>query len=345
MNNQKNTLNLIDIAQRAGVSRSTVSRVINDDPHVSDKTRQKVLQVISEVGYVPNAAARMLRTQRTHIIGVVIPGLFGDVLASDGQNYNSVITQAISENLQRHDYAILLWVNAMDESAERFYKRILNRSLMDGLIINSSDMGEGVFINELLKQHIPFIHIGHPVEAEERVSYVAMNNSDGAYQAVTHLLHRGRQRIGMITGHWANIDSRERYDGYQQALRDAGRTVDPNLLQYGVYTRKSGYERMQALLSTGVDAVFAGSDIIAVGAIDAIHQAGLCVPHDIAVIGFDDLPIAQDTIPTLTTVRHPIAEKASNAVEMLLHKIENPDAPVESRILPTELIIRESCGS
>lgn len=345
MTNHKNTFNLIDIAKRAGVSRSTVSRVINDDPHVSDKTRARVLKVINEVGYVPNAAARMLRTQRTQIIGVVIPGSLSDVFASDNPHYHATIIQAISEFLQQRDYAMLLWVNSMDESAERFYKRMLRKSVMDGLVIVSSLSNEATFVTELMSQNLPFSLMGYPIDYADAINYVAIDNVAAAKNAVEHLIQKGHQRIGTITGDDHNIDSQERLEGYRLALQDAKLPYNPHLVEHGRFNRIRGYEKMQLLLEQNVDAVFAASDIIAAGAIEAINDAGLRVPEDIAIIGFDDLPIAQEITPSLTTVRHPIDEKARHAVELLINKIENPDAPVESRILPTELIIRESCGT
>ena len=337
-------LNLVDIARRSGVSRSTVSRVVNDDPYVSDSTRAKVLAVINEVGYVPNTAARMLRRQRSQIIALVIPDPFTNVLSTDNPYYYTTVIQNINEVTQQRDYAMLLWVGGVDESKERFYERILKNRIMDGILVASSVEEEGHFVRELMSLKLPFVIIGRPLLHTEEINFVTVDNVSAAEKAVKHLLVRGRRRIATITGDWDNVDSRERLEGYQRALTGAGIPYDETLVIRGRFNQQCGYEAMQELLAArpDIDGLFAASDIIAYGAITAIQESGRQVPADIAVVGFDDLPSAAAFDPPLTTIRHPIKDKSREAATLLLNVIESGDDMTRAVLLPTDLVVRKS---
>lgn len=343
-NSYNRQFNIIDIAEKAGVSRSTVSRVLNNDPYVSEKTRSRVLDIINEVGYSPNVAARMLRTQRTNIIAVVVPDPLGNIFASDNPHYYSSIIQSITEVTQKRDYAMLLWVGTMDEAKDQFYNRILRNRLMDGMLIASSVAGEDALFERLLQIELPFVVIGSPMYYQDQVSYVTIDNRAAARRAVQHLVDQGRKHIATITGDWHNEDTQARLAGYRDALIHNNLPVDDDLISISKYNRKVGFEAMQTLLSKGkpIDAVFAGSDMIAFGAIDAIVDAGLRVPQDIAVVGFDDLPTARECNPPLTTIRQPIFGKAEVATNLLIDQIDNPKPSPRGVILPTELICRAS---
>lgn len=343
-NHYNRQFNIVDIAEKAGVSRSTVSRVINNDPYVSEKTRNKVLDVINAVGYSPNVAARMLRTQRTNIIAVVIPDPLGNIFASDNPHYYSSIIQSITEVTQQRNYAMLLWVGTMDEAKDQFYNRILRNRIMDGMLIASSVSGEDALFERLLQIELPFVVIGSPMYYQDQVSYVTIDNRAAARRGVQHLIDQGRTHIATITGDWHTEDTQSRLAGYRDALAENNLPADEDLVIIAKYNRTLGYEAMKTLLSRGkpIDGVFAGSDMIAFGAIDAIVDSGLRVPQDVAVVGFDDLPTAREFNPPLTTIRQPIFGKAEVATNLLLDQIDNPKPSSRGVILPTELISRAS---
>lgn len=334
--------NLEDIAAKAGVSRSTVSRVINNEPVVSEKTRRKVMAVIEREHFSPNPVARALVTQRTNVIGVVIPQL-PHILFEDPY-YFPTLLQGIFKLANERDYAILLWFGQSGGAEERFFQRIVSNRLMDGVIIASARHNHPL-IDHFLDAYTPFVLVERPAHHHDRISYVTIDNFAAAQTAVSHLIKLGRRRIATITGDLAIVDGIDRHEGYKQALRMAGYAVEDRLISEGNFTYQSGYDGMKRLLGQDIDAVFAASDITARGAIQALDEAGVRVPDDVAIVSIDDLPTAVQVRPPLTTVHHPIAEKGSRAAEVLLHLIENNDSPPWQILLPTELVIRESCGA
>lgn len=335
-------MNIYEIAKKAGVSRSTVSRVINGEGYVSEEARRKVTQVIEEENYVPNPAARALVTKRNQIIGIVIPDTIKSILDTENSHYYSTLLQGITEEAHLRNFATLLWVGHDAEEEGVYHKRVLKNQLMDGVLVVASISSESQLLRQLIENKKPWVQIGRPVQFAESVSYVGVDNVKAAEQAVKHLLFAGRRRVGTLTGTMNNADSQDRLQGYIQALTSMNLPVDPDLIFKGCFSRDCGYTGMKALLQHNVDAVFAASDLIAVGALQAIQEAGLRVPDDIAIIGFDDLPIATQSKPALTTIRQPIAEKAQQATSVLLNLIERRIEPPVQILLPTQLVIRES---
>ncbi len=335
-------MNIYEIAKKAGVSRSTVSRVINGEGYVSEEARQKVMRVIEEENYVPNPAARALVTKRSQVIGIVIPDTIKNILDTENSYYYSALLQGITAEAHLRDFATLLWVGHESEDKGIYHRRILKSQLMDGVLVVASVTGEDQLLRQLSDNKKPWVLIGRPVHEIESVSFVGIDNAAASEEAVRHLLSRGRRRIGTITGKMDNIDSRERLQGYKQALAAANLPLDPNRIVEGCFSRNCGYASMKILLERGIDAVFAASDLIAAGALQAIQDAGLRIPDDVALVGFDDLPIASQLKPTLTTVRQSVAEKGEQATAILLNLIEGRIAPPVQTLLPTQLIIRES---
>jgi len=337
-------MNILEIAKKAGVSRSTVSRVLTGEGYVSETTRQKVMKVIVAENFTPNAAARALVTKRPQIIGIVIPDPIKNILATENSHYFSTLLQGITEAAHVRDYATLLLVGQPSENENSYYTRILKNRSMDGLLIAASLSSETILMNQLLRNKTHFVQIGRPLHTSEAINYVAVDNVKAGEQAVKHLLGQGRRRIGTITGTLDNVDSLDRLSGYERALATMRIPLDPALIIKGGFSRDWGYSGMKELLRHNVDAVFAASDLIAVGAMEAIQEMHLRIPEDIALVGFDDLPIASHAKPALTTIRQPIAEKAAQATSLLIDLIENRvEAPVQF-VLPTQLIIRDSCG-
>lgn len=334
--------NIEDIAAKAGVSRATVSRVINNNPVVSEKTRRKVMAIIEREGFSPNPVARALVTQRTNVIGVVIPHrphvLFEDTY------YFPTLLHGISKLANERDYAILLWFGQSEDDEKRFYERIISNRLMDGVIIASARQNH-TLIDHFLHSHTPFVLAERPAQDQDRISYVTIDNFAAAQTAVAHLITLGRTRIGTITGDLSIADGLDRLEGYKQALKDAGRQIDPDLIYAGNFTYQAGYEGMRCLLSQGIDAVFTASDITARGALHALDEAEVRVPQEVALTSIDDLPTALQVKPQLTTVHHPVEEKGAYAAEVLLNLIEDRDAAPRQILLPIKLVVRDSCGA
>jgi len=338
--NMSNTLTLDEIARRAGVSRTTASRVINDRPNVRPEVRARVQRVIAETGYRPHPVAQSLASQQSHVIGLVLPrrteALFNDP-------YFPRLTQGIAQACNDHDYTLALFLLQTEADEQKFYPRISRRGLLDGIVIQVGQIGDNL-IARLLASDVPTVVAGRPLHHSD-ASYIDVDNVAGASTGVTHLLQLGHNRIGMITGDMRTTAALDRYTGYCQALQAHDLPVDEALISEGYFTEIGGYEAMQRLLPHKPDAIFSASDAMALGALHAIHDAGLTVPHDIAIVSFDDLPPATIARPQLTTVHQPVHAFGVKAVEMLLDVIKNGSTPPRRIIMDTHLVIRESCGS
>lgn len=334
-------LTLETIGQLAGVSRATVSRVINNHPNISDEVRERVQRVIAETGYQPNAAARSLASSESRIIGLVIPNVISAVFTDP---YYPRLTQGISAACNRLGYILALFLFHTLEEERTAVQRLSSNALLDGLIL-TADTIENPLMPQLIARQMPFVYVGRPTnEDPQDVTYVDVDQMAGAMQAVAHLSALGYQRIGEIaTAH--NAAGLDRHRGYQQALQRHGLAYDEALVAYGDFTEGSGYTAMQQLLPQGPDAVFVQSDGMGLGAWRAIRDAGLRVPDDVALVSFDDLPPALLAEPPLTTVRQPIHRTGEIAVELLVERLQQPDKMPEHVILPTELVIRASCGA
>ncbi len=331
-------MNLEDIARKAQVSRSTVSRVVNDDPHVSDKTRQRVLAVIEQEQFAPNPAARTLVTRRSNIIGVTIPQtvnvFFGD------NSYFPMLLQGIAEGTNERNHAMLLWLAESNETRGTFSKRVARHREPDGLILTSVSVGDPLF-EYLLSHKRRFVMVETPSAHADQVSYITIDNVGAAHEVVRHLLEIGRRRIAHISGDPLIQDALDRVQGYREALI-ANDLLDESLVRYGRFNADHGYRLMQELLPLRPDAVFCAGDTIAAGAIRAIHEAGLRVPEDIAVVGFDDLDIAMIFQPHLTTVRHNVQHVGFTAAQLLIDILDGRVQHPHHIVLPTELIVRGS---
>lgn len=334
--------NLEDIARKAGVSRSTVSRVVNNDPLVSDKTRRKVLAVIEEEGFSPNPVARALVTQRTNVIGVVVPQL-PQIMFEDAY-YFPTLLHGISRIATARGYAMLLWFRQSEEDERIFHQRIVSSGLMDGVII-ASPHSDYPLIDHFANSQTPVVLVERPSQPDDQVSYVSVDNVAVAQQAVTHLISMGYKRIGTITGDLKITDGLDRFEGYKLALTNAGNNYNPDLVYNGKFTYDSGYQGIKYLLEHDVDAVFVANDIGARGVLQALNEQNIRVPEDIAIVSVDNLPTAIQVKPPLTTVHNPIEEKGACATALLLDFIEGHLKEPQHRLLPTELIIRESCGA
>ncbi len=329
---------LEEIARLSGVSRSTVSRVVNDDPNVRESTRQRVLEVVRRLNYQPNLAARGLAAGRNRILGLVIPRGVATVFTDP---YFPLLIQGVSSACNNHEYSVMLWL-ADPDYERRTVRQVLHNGLIGGAIVASS-LTDDPLVASLAAGDLPFILVGrHPTNSQ--ISYVDVDNQGSARMAVTHLLRQGYRRIATIAGPSNMVVGSDRLEGYLAALEGWGLEPEPSLIAEGDFTQEGGYAAMQRLLEANPDAVFAASDAMAVGAIRCLRQNGRRVPHDVAVIGFDDAPFAAVNDPPLTTVRQPIIQTGATAAETLIDMIEHEDPTPRRILLPTELVIRASCG-
>lgn len=328
--------NLEYIARIAGVSRSTVSRVINHHPNVRTSTRERVMQVIRENNFRPNLAARSLVTQQTRVLSLVIPQAIAYTFTDP---YFPTLLQSVMMKAGEFDYAVMLWIGNRDEDHDRFSERVIRNSLFDGLLVASAGTDDPL-ISYLSEARFPFLLVGPP--SMDNLNYIDVDNESGAFDAVTHLIQVGWQRIGLITGPLGMGSAVCRINGYRRALQQSGHNVDEALIVEGAYTEQSGYDAMRTLIGRGVDAVFCSSDMMTFGALRAIADCGRRVPHDIGVASFDDLPASASTNPPLTTVHQPITGIGIQATQMLIDLLTGRAEPPYQKILPAHLIVRGS---
>jgi len=333
---------LEEVAQVAGVSRSTVSRVINESPHVSTETREKVWQAIQTSGYQPHAAARSLVTNRSRIISMIIPEVVATLFSDP---FFALLLRGATDacNAQRYHMMLSLFTDAAKR--QEMYRRVLHGGLVDGVIVASSPLDDPL-IPDLQKDHIPFVSIGQ--RPEETVHYVDVDNAGGARMATEHLIRLGHRRIATITGRLDGVAGRDRLRGYRQALEGRRIPVQDRLIVEGDFTEGGGAAAARQLLSASPTAIFAASDLMAIGALKALRDAGLHVPQDVALVGFDDVPVASVIEPALTTVRQPIERLGAMAVEIvldILHNEQDVESSTHRIVLPTELVVRASCGA
>jgi LacI family transcriptional regulator len=332
------TLTLEDIARLAETSRSTVSRVINGDVNVSVATRQRVKKVITDLNFQPNLAARGLASGQTHILGLIIPLGVSSIFSDP---FYPQLIQSISMRCSQRDYSIMLWL-AAPEFERRTIHQVLYNGLIDGVIGASMSLTDPI-IQSLAESNLPFVAIGRN-PYDEKTCFIDVDNYNGARVAIDYLYKMGRRRIATIAGPSDVIVGFDRLRGYRDALAEHGLEFDSELVVVGDFSDAGGYAAMQKLIDKKPDAVFATSDIMAVAAMRALVEAGYKVPEDVAIIGFDDITLAARSIPALTTVRQPIELMGAQAVNMVIDLIEHPTTATRSLILPTELVIRSSCG-
>ncbi|AEB47479.1 MULTISPECIES: LacI family DNA-binding transcriptional regulator [Micromonospora] len=323
------------VARRAGVSRATVSRVVNGSTTVAEPIREAVRQAVAELGYVPNLAARSLVTQRTDSIALVMPEEATRVF-SDDQVFPGIIRGAAQE-LEAADKQLVLMLAGSPAGHERVERYTTGRHV-DGVLFASLH-GADPLPAKLAALGIPVVCSGRPLDGAN-VPYVDVDQVAGVTKAVRHLIDTGRRRIATIAGPQDMVAGIERLAGYRDTVAAAGL---PQMVAVGDFTRESGAAAMRELLTAhpDLDAVFAASDLMAHAALRTLREAGRRVPEDVAVIGFDDIETAAYTEPPLTTVRQPIVELGRQGTRLLLRLAAGEEVE-PALILPTELILRDS---
>ena len=323
-----------EVAAAAGVSRSTVSRVVNGSTAVSPAALESVTRVIAELNYVPNRAARSLARRQTLAIALVVPE---DTTRFFGDPFLASVVSGINARISRSEYVLNLFI-ASDDAGDKTTSYVRGGSI-DGAIIVSHHTSD-LFIDRIAAA-VPVVYGGRPVRDRENAYYVDVDNIHGGRAATAYLVERGYRRIGTITGPLTMPAAIDRLQGFREALAAAG--LNEAAVEDGDFTADGAADAMHRILDRGEhpDAVFVASDLMARGAMLALGVAGLRVPEDIAIIGFDDSPVATSVSPQLTTMRQPSFIQGEKMAEVLLDLLGGRN-PEHVTVLDTELVIRDS---
>jgi DNA-binding LacI/PurR family transcriptional regulator len=335
---RRNGTTLEEVASRAGVSRATVSRVVNGSPRVSGDIRKAVEAAVHELGYVPNRAARSLVTRRSGSIGVIVAEPTGRLFTDP---FFPRLLRGISASLSARDLQLVLLMPSSPSETHRTADYLAAGHVDGALLVSLHD--DDPLPAAMAAAHLPMVVSPRP-RRPMSVSYVDVDNRGGAHTAVAHLVESGRRVIATVAGPADMAPGVDRLSGYRDALTDAGLPTDPSLVAIADFTQEGGTAAMERLLADrpDIDAVFAASDLMAAGAIRALRESGRDVPDDVAVVGFDDAPLAQSTHPPLTTVHQSPEQMGREMVALLLEAMRHPDEPTQPRLLATRLVVRES---
>lgn len=321
---------LRDVANKAGVAVSTASYALNNSSKISLATRKKVYKAARDLGYQPHGIARNLKKQKTETIGLFLNDLSGP--------YYSEVIQGVQDVVSAHGYDLIVG-SASGGTNSTAYKFLLEKRV-DGAVILAPKINDAE-ISRVAKASLPIIVLDRRLDSDY-IKYVLIDNLNGAYQAVSHLINRGYHKIVYLSGPEDSFDNQERFKGYQQALLENGFNLMPQRIVSGNFTEKEGYQVISGFLAQEerIDAIFSANDEMAIGAIQAIREMSFKIPDDIAIVGFDDIRLASYINPPLTTIRHPKYEMGRFATNMVFQVLHGSKA--ESVVLPTQLITRQS---
>lgn len=322
-----------DIAEKAGVAPSVVSRALNNKYGVKKTTKELIQKIAEEMDYYPNTAARSLVTRKTGTIGIV--------MADISEPYYSQIVKGMEYVASQTGYTLLFSNSYECVEGNRVLQKMIYAERVDGLVIVGSNIQEKNFVMSLLEQRIPFVLIERNF-SDPRINCIYANNFEGGYLATRHLIDNGHRKIAHIAGNLSFQVAIERIDGYKRALNEAGLAFLEELVAPGNFVSSDAYEAAKELLRQDCTAIFAGNDTMAYGALQAINEAGLMVPRDIAVIGFDDLEFSALTNPPLTTIRQPRYAMGQKSLEILIASMQGEYHEGVKLCFPVELVIRKS---
>jgi LacI family repressor for deo operon, udp, cdd, tsx, nupC, and nupG len=328
-----------DVAALAGVSRQTVSRVLNDRRLVAEETRARVLRAIDTLEYRPNASARSLASRRTYVLGI---------LTADFSDYTHArIIEGAEAEARERGYAVFVSGATHGLDGEPLRSPLLSQHRAEGLfIVYHGSRRDRYAIFEDIPRDLPVVTIGY-AQDRENVTTIGITNSRGAREATEHLLSLGHRRIAHVTGPADMYESQERRLAYAETLREAGITPEDSLVAHGDWSSASGYRATMELLDREMDftAMFVQNDRMAMGVLQALRERDRQVPQDVAVVGFDDIPAARYFCPPLTTVRHPFHELGRTGIRLLAELADDQSVSSDSVRLETKLVVRLSCGA
>jgi len=324
-----------DVAKLAGVHPSTVSRVINNDSRISEKTKEKVILIISKLGYTPNAIARGLKTKRTYTLGILIPDITNPFFAE--------IARGVEDAANKNNFNVILCNTDDKLKKERTYLQILRGKRVDGLILGTAHIKDKSIL-ELEREKFPYILVSRNIEGLDK-NCIIVDDVEGGMMATEYLIKLCHRRIAHITGPLKTRSALNRLEGYKLALKKYKIAYKDELVGEGDFKIKGGYQVMKRFLklTEPPGAIFAANDLLALGAMQAIQKKSFHVPEDFSVVGFNDIELASFVYPALTTIRQPMLEMGALAVKMLLRIIEEGEFNQRKIVLKPKLIIRESC--
>ncbi len=325
-----------DVARRAGVSIATVSRVINDLPHVTPGIRRKVQRAIKDLNFQPSRAAQRLRAKRSRVIGLII---------SDVQNpFFTSVARAIEDLTSRRGYSLILCNTDEETDKERQYIDVMRAEEVAGVII-AATLEKNAHVSRLVDEGIPVVALDRCIQ-DRRVDSILTANAEGACEAVSYLIRLGHRRIGIINLPLERTSGHERYEGYLRAFRKHRLRVRKAWMRAGDGKEESGYKCAESLLTVrpSLTALFVANNLMTLGAVGALYHHGVAIPQQMSIVGFDDMPAAPLLRTPLTVVAQPTVELGRQAAELLLERIESTNRPVTHLQLKPTLIVRTSSG-
>jgi LacI family transcriptional regulator len=327
-----------DIAKAAGVSVTTVSRALNGYSDVSEKTRKKIEEIAKELKYSPNTLARSLVMNKSKTIGLLVSGIKRESIKD---NFVFEVLVGLNEYVGETDYDLVLFSTTSSKQSEKSYSQLCRERRVDGVIIQGIRTDDP-YLREIVDSEIPCVLIDIPIQSES-VGYVTTDNVLGARTAVKHLVKSGHRNIAMINGHEFAFVSRQRLEGYFQALEGSGISINPDWVVNGYFNETQAKEVALNLLqkSPEITGIFCASDLMAIGAIKAAKELNLRVPEDLSIVGYDDIILAEQITPPLTTIAQDKVQMGYQAAKLLINMLENDHEP-NVITLPTVLKVRES---
>lgn len=325
------------VAEKARVSTTTVSHVINNTRVVSEDARERVLSVIQELRYIPSAVARSLKNDRTHTLGMMIP--------NNSNPYFAEVIQGIEDASFKLGYNIILCNSYDDPKKQAAYIRVLMEKRIDGLILVSSGSDEEL-TQLLADEGIPKVLVDREVSGVV-ADFIEADHEQGGYEATRYLTGIGHKRIACVAGPETLLPSGDRVAGYRRALSEAGLPFRPEYLVHSDFTSQGGFNAFQQLLALPErpSAIFASNDLMAIGGICAANQAGVRIPQQLSVIGYDDIALASFSTPPLTTIAQPKHDIGNATAQVLVDRINHPDAPLRREMLTSHLVVRQSTAA
>lgn len=329
---------IANVAEHARVSHATVSRVLNNNDSVNPILRERVLSAVKVLGYMPNRAAQRLRSNISDVIGVIVSDIQSPFFVS--------IVRGIEDAAYANEMNIVLCNADEDLERQKTYLSYLQAENVAGIIVSPTwHMNESNELQMFQDSGIPIVLIDRIVD-NYQFDTVSVDNIDGAYTATKHLIDTGYKKIGILGGNLKLSTGKGRYEGYLKAMQDANLEIPDPYVMFGDFTEQDGYRLTVDMLSQDnpPEALFVNNNLSTMGALKAIRELGCKMPQDLALVSFDDIPMATELATPLTAVAQPTHDLGSEAVRLLLRRLKTPQAPFQSLMLQTQLIVRESCG-
>lgn len=331
-----------DVAKVANVAPSTVSRVIANSPRISEKTKERVREVMDQLGYHPNFIARSLASQSTRAIGLVMPSSTDVVFQNP---FFPTVLSGLSEGAHSKQYALHMTTGKTEDEIFDGVVAMVQGGRVDGVVLLYSKVEDRV-IAYLRERDFPFVVIGKPFKDDENISYVDNDNFKAGKEVTEHLIQLGHDRIGFIGGNLDLVVTVERLLGYEKALRNSGISLVDEYIVNDEFLRESGQDAVKVLLSLEKPptAMVVADDLMALGVLNKLDELGITVPDDISIVSFNNVLIAEMARPPLTSVDINIFDLGYQATKSLIQKIENPGEPIKRIIVPFKIVPRFSCG-